>query len=98
MLVLLFVVFFEFSLGPIVWIYMSEVMTDKGQSLGTLVNWILTIIMALFTSTLLDHIGGYLFIIFGILCGVVSQHLFINFLFVVNFVVSISAVLSHLCS
>lgn len=29
-LVLLFVVLFEFSLGPIVWIYMSEVMTDKG--------------------------------------------------------------------
>lgn len=29
-LVLLFVVLFEFSLGPIVWIYMSEIMTDKG--------------------------------------------------------------------
>lgn len=29
-LVLVFVALFEFSLGPIPWIYMSEVMTDKG--------------------------------------------------------------------
>jgi hypothetical protein len=70
-LVLLFVVLFEFSLGPIVWIYMSEVMTDKGQSLGTLVNWILTIAMAIATPILLKSIQGWLFIVFGILCGVV---------------------------
>jgi len=49
---------------------MSEVMTDKGQSLGTLVNWILTIIMAIATPILLDAIQGWLFIVFGILCGV----------------------------
>lgn len=69
-LVLVFVILFEFSLGPIVWIYMSEIMTEKGVSLGTLANWIFTIIMALTTPTLLDAIGGYLFIVFGALCGV----------------------------
>jgi len=69
-LVLLFVVLFEFSLGPIVWIYMSEIMTDKGQSLGTLVNWLLTIAMAIATPILLKSIQGWLFIVFGILCGV----------------------------
>ncbi len=67
-LVLVFVILFEFSLGPIVWIYMSETMTEKGVSLGTLANWIFTIIMALITPTLIDSIGGYLFIIFGGLC------------------------------
>lgn len=69
-LVLLFVVCFEFSLGPIVWIYMSEVMTDKGVSVGTVVNWLITILMALLTPILLDAISGALFIIFGGFCAV----------------------------
>ncbi len=79
-LVLLFVVLFEFSLGPIVWIYMSEIMTDKGQSLGTLVNWILTIAMALLVPLVLSAIGGYLFIAFGVFCGIVSGSITSNFL------------------
>ncbi len=69
-LVLLFVVLFEFSLGPIVWIYMSETMTEKGVSIGTLVSWFFTIVMALTTPTLLKEINGALFIIFGILSGI----------------------------
>lgn len=67
-LVLLFVAFFEFSIGPITWIYMSEVMTEKGVSIGTLFNWIFCLIMALITPTLIDAITGWLFVIFGILC------------------------------
>jgi MFS family permease len=71
-LVLLYVALFEFSLGPIVWIYMAEIMTDKGVSIGTLVNWCMTIVMAIATPYLVDGIGGWLFIIFGIICCVVS--------------------------
>lgn len=67
-LILVFVILFEFSIGPILWIYMSETMTEKGVSLGTLANWIFTIIMALITPTLIEAIGGYLFIIFGGFC------------------------------
>jgi SP family arabinose:H+ symporter-like MFS transporter len=52
-LVLLYVTLFEFSLGPILWIYMSEIMTDKGVSLGTLTNWVFTIIIAVSTSALI---------------------------------------------
>jgi hypothetical protein len=48
---------------------MSETMTDKGVSLGTLTNWIVTIIVALLTPTLISAMGGYLFISFGVLCG-----------------------------
>mmetsp|Transcript_12551 Transcript_12551/g.12346 ORF Transcript_12551/g.12346 Transcript_12551/m.12346 type:complete len:162 (+) Transcript_12551:1176-1661(+) len=77
-LILLFVVFFEFSLGPIVWIYMSEVMTEKGVSLGTLANWIFTIIVALLTPTLIDGIGGYIFTCFGVLCFICA--IFVLFL------------------
>ena len=80
-LVLLFVILFEFSLGPIVWIYMSETMTDKGQSIGTLVNWILTIIMAIVTPMLLTAINGWLFIAFGICCGIVSLIFYLLYLY-----------------
>ena len=72
--ILLFVMLFEFSLGPIVWIYMSEVMTDKGTSIGTLINLGLTLIMAIVTPYLISGIGGYLFIIFGAFSGLVSLH------------------------
>lgn len=67
--VLLFVMFFEFSLGPIPWLYMAEIMTDKGLSIAVLLNWIFTLIIAIVTPFV---ISGYLFIVFGVLCGVVS--------------------------
>lgn len=67
-LIFVYIVLFEFSLGPIVWIYMSETMTEKGVSLGGVTVWVFTIVMALITPVLIDSIGGYLFIIFGFLC------------------------------
>jgi MFS transporter, SP family, galactose:H+ symporter len=67
--ILLFVVEFEFSLGPIPWLYMAEIMTEKGLSLAVLLNWIFTIIMAIVTPYV---ISGTLFIVFGGLCAVVS--------------------------
>jgi hypothetical protein len=89
-LVLVYVVLFEFALGPIVWIYMSEIMTDKGQSLGTLINWSLTIVMALVTPILLDSIGGWLFIIFGILCGVVRILILFHLTFILVWILLIN--------
>lgn len=35
---MMFVLFFELSLGPLLWIYLSEIMTEKGLSLGVGVN------------------------------------------------------------
>jgi len=65
--IMLFIVLFEFSLGPIPWLYMAEIMTDKGLSLAVLLNWIMTIVMAIATPFL---ISGSLFIVFGALCAV----------------------------
>jgi len=39
---LFYVAFFETSLGPICWIYASEVLPDRGVSIVLLVNWIFT--------------------------------------------------------
>jgi hypothetical protein len=46
---MLFIIFFEFSLGPLLWIYMSEIMTEKGLSIGCGLNWIAAVIIAFFT-------------------------------------------------
>ena len=51
---------------------MSETMTDKGTSIGTVVNLVLTIGVGLAVPTLLNVIGGWLFIIFGGCTVVVS--------------------------
>lgn len=71
-LILVYIMLFEFSLGPIVWIYMSETMTDKGTSIGTLINLVLTLVMGIATPFLIDAIGGVLFIIFGAFCAAVT--------------------------
>lgn len=38
--ILFFIVCFEFSIGPIMWIYCADVLTDKGISLSTALNWV----------------------------------------------------------
>ena len=55
---LLFIMFFEFSLGPLLWVYLSEVMTEKGLSLGVGVNQIITVLIAFFTNSLISGFGG----------------------------------------
>lgn len=74
-----FIVFFEFSLGPLLWIYLSEIMTERGLSLGVGVNQIFTVLIAYFTSDLINLFGegdkgsGTLFCMCGgitALCGV----------------------------
>ena len=48
----LFVAFFEFSIGPILWLYAAEVMTESGMAAASLITWIITIIFGLFTKRL----------------------------------------------
>ena len=55
---LLYIMFFEFSLGPLLWVYLSEIMTEKGLSLGVGVNQIVTVMIAFFTSSLIGGFGG----------------------------------------
>ena len=67
-LILLYVCLFEFSLGSIVWLYNPEIMTEKGVTIATVANWTFTLIISLVTSTLINNIKGWTFIIFGIFC------------------------------
>ena len=55
---MLFIMFFEFSLGPLIWVYLSEIMTEKGLSLGVGVNQIVTVAIAFWTTSLITLFGG----------------------------------------
>jgi MFS family permease len=66
---MLFITLFEFSSGPIVWLYMSEIMQDKAVSVGTVLNWVINLIISLSIPTIVKEIGddniGYIFIFVG---------------------------------
>jgi len=68
---MLFLCAFEFAPGPVVWLYMGEIMNDKGLSMGALVNWTLTLCVGLFTPTLLDWSPAGTFYLFGV-CNIIS--------------------------
>ena len=67
-LIYLYYFAFNFSLGPIVWLYNSEVLPVKGVSIATFVNWLCGFILTL----VLPQINGiyYLFGFFTIICFV----------------------------
>ena len=70
-LIYLFVMFFEMALGPIPWLYIAEILTEKGLSLAILWNWIIILIIAVAVPYMIVDIKGAMFIGFGVLCMIV---------------------------
>jgi hypothetical protein len=70
-LVLLFIALFEFSSGPITWLYMAEIMQDKSVSVATVLNWLMNLVISIITPGLVKSIGsdniGYIFVTVGAL-------------------------------
>lgn len=64
-----YIMAFEFGPGPIVWIYMSEVMNEKGVAVGTFLNWLFTLIFAISTTKIYDSLNGNMFEMFAGFCG-----------------------------
>lgn len=65
--VLLFICFFEFSSGPIVWLYMAEIMQDKAVSIGTFLNWFLSLVVSISIPLLVKAMDiGYIFLFLGV--------------------------------
>jgi hypothetical protein len=74
---MLFVCAFEFAPGPIVWLYMGEILNDKGISVAVFLNWLMTLIVGLLSPSIIDGIGiGPTFIMFG--CFNVCASIFIS--------------------
>ena len=66
-LTILYICSFEFGSGPIIYLYMSEIMNDKGVAMGIFVNNAFTMLVSIVTPTLLLWYGGWTFIGFGVL-------------------------------
>lgn len=66
-----FVASFEFAPGPILWLYLSEILDDKSTSVAVFINWTFCLIIGLITPTLLNSLKGYTFMVFGV-CNILS--------------------------
>ena len=75
---MVFVAAFEFSYGPILWLYLAEICTEKGISTGILANWTTGLIVSQITPYLLTWAANYTFFIFGCFC-------FMTLMFVILF-------------
>jgi len=65
---MLFVCAFEFGPGPILWLYMGEILEDNAMSVAVFLNWFFVMIVGLFTPTLMKPTvlgSGGTFIMFG---------------------------------
>jgi Na+/melibiose symporter-like transporter len=67
--VLIFIVIFELGPGPITWLYMAEIMQDKGSSIATVMNWGINLLISYFVPVIIQSIGpdnvGYIFYFMG---------------------------------
>lgn len=66
---LLYVGFFESSVGPVLWIYCSETLTDRGVGIAVALNWVFTGIIGLFPLFLEVVQISYAFLIFACICA-----------------------------
>ncbi|HMR18897.1 MAG TPA: sugar porter family MFS transporter [Sphingobacterium sp.] len=67
---MLFIAFFAFSQGAVIWVFISEIFPNevraKGQTLGSLTHWVLAAIITFVFPVLTEQIGGgYTFMIFA---------------------------------
>ena len=61
-LLLVYIAFFAFSQGAVIWVFISEIFPNqvraKGQTLGSLTHWVMAAIIAFIFPMLTENIGG----------------------------------------
>jgi SP family xylose:H+ symportor-like MFS transporter len=55
--VMLFIVFFELSVGPIFWSYAADIMNDKGMSIASFINWLIVMIVTAISYYMFNDLG-----------------------------------------
>ena len=64
--IIVFVIAFGCSWGPIVWLYNAEILTDKANSLAAMINWFANLVITVAAPTIHQHLdysqAGYIFI------------------------------------
>jgi len=79
-LTFIFIVAFEISLGPVVWLYCGEIMNDKGMSIAVACNWSCAFVVEL-TFSFLQLGGDYIpYFIYSFIClgGLVFTLLYVK--------------------
>ena len=65
---LLFIIFFEFSSGPILWLYLAEILQDKAQSIATFLNWSINLAISVSVPLMVKSFAiGYIFLGVGVI-------------------------------
>jgi sugar porter (SP) family MFS transporter len=68
-LFIIYIGFFAFSQGAVIWVYLSEVFPNrvrgKGQSLGSFSHWFMNAVIAQVFPVMLHHWGGCTFLFFA---------------------------------
>lgn len=62
-------------MGVVPWLYMAEIMTNSGMSAGVVTNQALTLLISSIANSLISAMNGWVFIMFGIISGLVSNTL-----------------------
>lgn len=61
-LLLVYIAFFAFSQGAVIWVFISEIFPNqvraKGQTLGSLTHWVMAAIIAFSFPMLTSYLGG----------------------------------------
>ena len=79
--IVIFLVFFQLTMGTYAWVYLGQVNCDEGLSIGTLVLWTGALILTLYTNKMFDEIGKT-----GTFCifGAISLVSFVFFFFMLR--------------
>lgn len=65
--IFLYYLAFNFSLGPIVWLYCSEILPSKGISIATMFNWLSGALMVFVVPYFLNSLW-ILFLVYTLVC------------------------------
>ena len=66
--IIIFIVFYEGSIGPVCWIYCGEILTTRAMSVSVFVNWLSTFIVVFTFPVIMDviQINGAFFLYSGL--------------------------------
>lgn len=83
-LLIIYIAFFGFSQGAVIWVYISEVFPNsvrsKGQALGSFTHWTMAAVVSWVFPVMAEKSGGYPFLFFAVMMLV--QFFVVKFMYV----------------
>ena len=69
-MVLIYTAFFEFSIGPILWLYLAEILPPAGLGIAVFLNWAVVIMISFLTPLMIPWSKVITFLLYCIFCFV----------------------------